>query len=112
MRKNEIEITRNGSVISNHHDGVVCTYDSRHRILKVPMKTDRAGKEKCGHTGLRSSFQFNTFGKGIQLRITSASRALDSGLLALRANDPRRHHSQCLAFYGARSRWMQYFGLE
>ena len=42
MRKNEIEITRNGSVISNHPDGVVCTYDSRHRILKVPMKTDRS----------------------------------------------------------------------
>ena len=38
MRTNEIEITRNGSVISNHPDGVVCTYDSRHRILKVPME--------------------------------------------------------------------------
>jgi hypothetical protein len=38
MRTNEIEITRNGSVSSNHPDGVVCTYDSRHRILKVPME--------------------------------------------------------------------------
>jgi hypothetical protein len=38
MITNEIEITRNGSVISNHPDDVVCTYDSRHRILKVPME--------------------------------------------------------------------------
>ena len=38
MKTNEITITRNGSVISNHPDGVVCTYDSRHRILKVPME--------------------------------------------------------------------------
>ena len=38
MKTNEIEITPNGSVISKHPDGVVCTYDSRHRILKVPME--------------------------------------------------------------------------
>ena len=38
MKTNEIKITRSGSVISNHPDGVVCTYDSRHRILKVPME--------------------------------------------------------------------------
>jgi hypothetical protein len=38
MKTNEIKITRDGIVISNHPDGVVCTYDSRHRILKVPME--------------------------------------------------------------------------
>ena len=38
MKTNEIEITRNGSVISKHPDGVVCKYDSRHRILEVPME--------------------------------------------------------------------------
>jgi len=38
MKTNDIEITRNGSVISKHPDGIVCTYDSRHRILKVPME--------------------------------------------------------------------------
>ena len=38
MKTNEIEIQRNGSVISKRPDGVVCTYDSRHRILKVPME--------------------------------------------------------------------------
>jgi hypothetical protein len=52
MRTNEIEIARNGYVISNHPDGVVCTYDSRHRILKAPK---------------RSLFQLNTFGIEIQL---------------------------------------------
>ena len=38
MKTNEIEITPNGSVISKHPDGVVCTYDGQHRILKVPME--------------------------------------------------------------------------
>ncbi len=38
MKTNEIEITRNGSVISNHPDGVVCTYDGQHRNLKVLME--------------------------------------------------------------------------
>ena len=38
MKTKEIEITRNGSVVSNHPDGVVCTYDSRHRVLKIPME--------------------------------------------------------------------------
>ena len=34
MKTNESEITPNGSVISKHPDGVVCTYDSQHRIPK------------------------------------------------------------------------------
>jgi hypothetical protein len=38
MKTNDIKITRNGSVISKHPDGIVCTYDSRHRILKAPME--------------------------------------------------------------------------
>ena len=38
MKTNEITITRNGRVISEHTTGIVCVYDSRHRILKVPME--------------------------------------------------------------------------
>jgi hypothetical protein len=38
MKSNEIQITGTGSLISKHPDGVVCTYDGRHRILKVPME--------------------------------------------------------------------------
>ena len=38
MKTNEIEMTRNGSVISKHPGRLVCTYHTRHRILKVPME--------------------------------------------------------------------------
>jgi len=36
--KNDITITGRGTVISKHASGVICVYDSRHRILKVPME--------------------------------------------------------------------------
>jgi hypothetical protein len=36
--KNDITITERGTVISKHVSGVICVYDSRHRILKVPME--------------------------------------------------------------------------
>jgi hypothetical protein len=36
--KNEITITGQGRVISKNASGVTCTYDSRHRILKVPLE--------------------------------------------------------------------------
>ena len=36
--KNDITITGRGIVISEHASGVICAYDSRHRILKVPME--------------------------------------------------------------------------
>jgi hypothetical protein len=36
--KNEITITGQGRVISKHASGVICAYDSRHRILKVPLE--------------------------------------------------------------------------
>jgi hypothetical protein len=40
--KNDITITGRGIVISKHASGVICgvicAYDSRHRILKVPME--------------------------------------------------------------------------
>jgi hypothetical protein len=38
MKTNDIEITRSGRVISKHATGIVCVYDSRYRILKVPME--------------------------------------------------------------------------
>ena len=38
VMKNEITITRHGIVVSKHARGVVCAYDSRHRILKVPLE--------------------------------------------------------------------------
>jgi hypothetical protein len=36
--KNEITITGQGRVISKHASGVTCVYDSRHRILNVPLE--------------------------------------------------------------------------
>jgi hypothetical protein len=36
--KNEITITGRRIVISKHASGVICAYDSRHRISKVPME--------------------------------------------------------------------------
>jgi len=36
--KNEITITRRGILISKHASGVICAYDSRHRILKVRLQ--------------------------------------------------------------------------
>ena len=36
--KNDITITGRGIVIGKHASGVICAYDSRHRILKVPME--------------------------------------------------------------------------
>jgi hypothetical protein len=36
--KNEITITRRAMVISKHASGVICAYDSRHRILKVRLQ--------------------------------------------------------------------------
>src|ERR1700758_5132675 len=36
--KNDITITGRGIVISKHASGVICVYDSRHRILKVPVE--------------------------------------------------------------------------
>ena len=36
--KNDITITGRGIVISKHASGVICAYDSRRRILKVPME--------------------------------------------------------------------------
>jgi hypothetical protein len=38
LLKNEITITGQGRVISKHASGVICAYDSRHRILKVPLE--------------------------------------------------------------------------
>jgi hypothetical protein len=38
MKTNKIAISRNGMVISTHPSGIVCVYDNRHRILKVPME--------------------------------------------------------------------------
>jgi hypothetical protein len=38
LMKNEITITRRGMVISKHPSGVICGYDSRHRILKVRLQ--------------------------------------------------------------------------
>jgi hypothetical protein len=36
--KNEITISGRGIVISRHASGVKCAYDSRHRILQIPME--------------------------------------------------------------------------
>ena len=36
--KTEITITKRGIVISKHESGVICAYDSRHRILKVRLE--------------------------------------------------------------------------
>jgi len=36
--KSDITITGRGIVIGKHASGVICAYDSRHRILKVPME--------------------------------------------------------------------------
>jgi hypothetical protein len=36
--KNDITITGRGIVISKHASGVIFAYDSRHRILTVPME--------------------------------------------------------------------------
>ena len=36
--KNDITITGRGIVISRHASGVIFAYDSRHRIVKVPME--------------------------------------------------------------------------
>ena len=36
--KNEITITKRAVVISQHASGVICAYDSRHRILKVRLQ--------------------------------------------------------------------------
>ena len=36
--KNEITITIRGILISKHASGVICAYDSHHRILKVPLQ--------------------------------------------------------------------------
>lgn len=36
--KNEITITKRAIVISKHANGVICAYDSRHRILKVRLQ--------------------------------------------------------------------------
>jgi hypothetical protein len=36
--KNEITITEQGRVISKHASGVICAYDSQHRILKVSLE--------------------------------------------------------------------------
>ena len=38
VMKNEITITRRGILISKHASGVICAYDSRHRILKVRLQ--------------------------------------------------------------------------
>jgi hypothetical protein len=38
LLKNEISITSRRTVISKHASGVICAYDSRHRILKVPVE--------------------------------------------------------------------------
>jgi hypothetical protein len=36
--ENEIKITGRGIFISKHANGVICAYDSLHRILKVPLE--------------------------------------------------------------------------
>ena len=36
--KSEIAITGRRIVISKHASGVICAYDTRHRILKVPVE--------------------------------------------------------------------------
>ena len=36
--KNQITITSRAIVISKHPSGVMCAYDSRHRILKVRLE--------------------------------------------------------------------------
>jgi hypothetical protein len=36
--KSDITITGRGIVMSKHASGVVFAYDSRHRVLKVPME--------------------------------------------------------------------------
>jgi hypothetical protein len=36
--KNQITIIRRGMFISKHASGVICAYDSRHRVLKVPLE--------------------------------------------------------------------------
>jgi len=51
MKTNEIEITRNGSVISKHPDGVVCTYDVRLNVsTNSSMSNDffALGKDNAG----------------------------------------------------------------
>jgi hypothetical protein len=36
--KKEITVTAQGRVISKHASGIICAYDSRHRILKVALE--------------------------------------------------------------------------
>ena len=38
LMKSEIAITGRRIVISKHASGVICAYDARHRILKVPVE--------------------------------------------------------------------------
>ena len=64
--KNEITITSNGIVVSKHVRGVVCAYDSRHRILKVPLEGGAIAELVQERTSISNEFrsQLLTVNKG------------------------------------------------
>jgi hypothetical protein len=58
--KNEIRITGNGVVVSKHASRVICAYDSRHRIVRVPMEggtTAELVQERSVNGALRSEYR-------------------------------------------------------
>ena len=57
---NEITITGQGRVISKHASGVLCAYDSRHRILKVSLEGGVIAElvqERTGSTTIYGQFR-------------------------------------------------------
>jgi hypothetical protein len=60
VMRNEITITRRAIVISKHASGVICAYDSRHRILKVRLQGGVIGElvqERTGSETIRGEYR-------------------------------------------------------